>query len=159
MKILADVVVRTAFGLSCLAALATAADLKLGAPLSTKEAMPLATLFAGPAPYVGKTVQVKGKVTEVCEAMGCWMNLTDDQGHLLRISVEDGGEISFPKDSVGKTAVAEGKLEKNEMTRAQVVAAAKEEAAEGGRKFNPSKIKSGKTVYQLSGTGAVIFDN
>jgi hypothetical protein len=26
------------------------------------------------------------------------------------------------------------------------------------RKFDPSKIKSGKTVYQIAGTGAVILD-
>jgi hypothetical protein len=158
MKFFADVALRAAFGLSCVATLAAAADLKLGAPLAAKDAMPLATLFASPAPFVGKTVQVKGKVTEVCEAMGCWMNLTDDRGHLLRIKVDDGGDIVFPKDSIGKTAIAEGKLEKNEMTREQLIAAAKEEAAESHRKFNPSSIKSGKTVYQLAGTGALILD-
>ena len=151
-------IVPAAFAFSCIAALATAADLKLGAPLTTKDAMPLATLFAGPAPFVGKTVQVKGKVTEVCEAMGCWMNLTDDQGHLLRIKVDDGGDIVFPQDSVGKTAIAEGKLEKFDMTREEVIAAAQEEAADSGRKFDPSSVKSGKTVYQLAGTGALIFD-
>ncbi len=154
MKLIAS----AALPLSFLAALAFGADQKLGAPLTAKEAMPLAALFASPGPLVGKTVQVKGKVTEVCEAMGCWMNLTDDQGHLLRIKVDDGGDIVFPKDSIGKTAIAEGKLEKNEMTREQVIAAAKEEAAESGRKFNPSSIKSGKTVYQLAGTGALIFE-
>lgn len=138
--------------------IAFGADLKLGAPLTAKEAMPLAALFASPAPLVGKTVQVKGKITEVCEAMGCWMNLTDDQGHLLRIKVDDGGDIVFPKDSIGKTAIAEGKLEKFDMTREEVIAAAKEEAADSGRKFDPSSIKSGKTVYQIAGTGALIFE-
>jgi hypothetical protein len=135
-----------------------AADQKLGAPLTATEPVTLSTLFAKPAPLVGKTIQVKGKVTEVCEAMGCWMNLTDDQGHLLRIKVEDGGDIVFPKDSIGKTAIAEGKLEKMDMTRDQVIAAAKEEAEETGRKFDPSSIHSGKTVYQLAGLGAVILD-
>jgi len=138
--------------------IAFAADQKLGAPLTAKEAMPLPALFANPTPLVGKTVQVKGKVTEVCQAMGCWMNLTDDQGHLLRIKVDDGGDIVFPKDSIGKTAIAEGKLEKFDMTREEVIAAAKEEAADSGRKFNPASIKSGKTVYRLAGSGAIIFD-
>lgn len=136
---------------------ALAADQSLGAPLTVKEAMPLAGLMANPAPYVGKTVQVKGKVTEVCEMAGCWMNLTDDSGHLLRIKVEDG-VIVFPKDSVGKSAIAEGKLEKHEMTREQLVEQAKEEATESGRKFDASKIKSGKTVYQIAGSGAVILE-
>ncbi len=101
-----------ALALSLLASVAFGADQKLGAPLTAKEAMPLAALFASPGPLVGKTVQVKGKVTEVCEAMGCWMNLTDNEGHLLRIKVDDGGDIVFPKDSIGKTAIAEGKLER-----------------------------------------------
>jgi len=134
-----------------------AAEQKLGQPLTVKDAMPLATLMAEPAPYVGKTVQVTGKVTEVCEMAGCWMNLTDDSGHLLRIKVEDG-VIVFPKDSIGKIAIAEGKLEKREMSREQLVAEAKHEAGESGRRFNPSKIKSGKTVYQIAGSGAVILE-
>ena len=134
-----------------------ASDQKLGQPLTAKESLTLAALYAKPDPLVGKTVQVKATVTEVCQAMGCWMSLSDTDGHTLRIKVDDG-VIVFPKDSVGKTAIAEGKLEKIEMTREQAVAAAKEEAEETGRKFNPASIKSGKTVYELSGSGAVIFD-
>ena len=139
------------------ATLSSAADQKLGLPLSGNETLSLATLFAEPTPFVGKTVQVKGKVTEVCQMMGCWMNLTDDQGHLLRIKVKDG-DIVFPKDSIGKTAIAEGKLEKNELTRDQVVEQAKHEAEESGRKFDESTVKSGKTFYQIAGLGAVILD-
>jgi hypothetical protein len=133
------------------------AEQKLGQPLTMKAAMPLATLMAEPSPYVGKTVQVKGKVTEVCEMAGCWMNLTDNDGHVLRIKVEDG-VLVFPKDSVGKQAIAEGRLEKYEMTRDQLVAEAKHEAEEAGRKFNAGKIKSGKTVYRIAGSGALILD-
>lgn len=133
------------------------ADRKLGAPLTNGDAMPLAMLLSAPDPYVGKTVQVKATVTEVCEAMGCWMNLTDDAGHRLRVKVDDG-VLVFPKDSVGKTAIAEGKLEKHVMTKQQVIAAGREEAQESGRKFDASKVKSGKTVYELAGSGAVILD-
>ncbi|MES1257443.1 MAG: DUF4920 domain-containing protein [Acidobacteriota bacterium] len=134
-----------------------AAEQRLGQPLTAKTAMPLATLMDHPAPYVGKTVQVTGKVTEVCEMAGCWMNLTDDRGHLLRIKVEDG-VIVFPKDSVGKVAIAEGKLEKHEMSRAQLLEEGQHEAEEAGRKFDSSKIKSGRTVYQIAGSGAVILE-
>ena len=134
-----------------------AADQKLGQPLTAKESLTLTALYAKADPLVGKTIQVKATVTEVCQAMGCWMSLSDTDGHTLRIKVDDG-VIVFPKDSVGKTAIAEGKLEKIEMTREQAVAAAKEEAEETGRKFNPASIKSGKTVYELAGSGAVIFD-
>jgi len=100
---------------------------------------------------------VKGKVTEVCQMMGCWMNLTDGSGKMIRIKVEDG-DITFPKDSVGKMAVAEGKLTRSELSKEQVIAVAKHEADEQGRKFDPASVKDGKTVYQIAGTGAIILE-
>jgi hypothetical protein len=137
------------------ASLLCAAEIKLGKPLSAKATIPLATLVAHPDDYVGKTVQVQGKITAVCQMMGCWMELTNDAGQRVKISVEDG-VIVFPKDSAGKIAVAEGKFTKTELTREQAVAQAQEEAKENGRKFDAAKVKSGMTVYQIEGTGAVI---
>ena len=135
--------------------LLSAADLKLGKPLTQKEPLPLATVLAKPADYIGKTIQVKGKITEVCEMMGCWMDLTNDEGQKLRIKVNDG-EIEFPKDAAGKTAVAEGRFDKIELTKEQAIARAKEEAEERGKKFDPASVTSGMTIYQIQGTGAVI---
>ena len=146
-----------AFALTAFAVVGFAEDKQLGRPLTLKEPMTLAALMAKPDALAGQMVQVTGKVTEVCEMAGCWMNLTDAQGHLLRIKVDDG-DIVFPKESVGKTAIAEGKLEKFERTRDQLIEEAQHEAQEQGRKFNPAKIKSGKTVYQIAGTGAVIVN-
>jgi hypothetical protein len=83
------------------------------------------------------------------------MELTNDSGQHVRIKVDDG-VIVFPKDSAGKTAVAEGKFTKTELTREQAVAQAKEEAADRGKKFDPAKVKGGMTVYQIEGSGAVI---
>jgi uncharacterized cupin superfamily protein len=140
------------------AGLLSAAELKLGKPLIVKEPVALATLLAHSDDYTGKTVQVKGKITEVCQMMGCWLDLTNEDGQKVRIKVNDG-EIVFPKDSAGKMAVAEGKFTKTELTRDQAVAQAKEEAEEKGKKFDPASIKSGMTVYQIEGTGAVILSN
>ncbi len=135
-----------------------AADLKLGKPLQPGEPLSVSQVLASPGQYVGKTVQVKGKVTEVCKAMGCWMSLTDGEGHLIRVQVDHEGAIKFPQSSVGKTAIAEGKLEREEMTQEEAVAAAKHEAEENGRHADTSTIKSGLVVYQLAGTGALILD-
>ena len=139
------------------AALLCAADLKLGKPLTLQQPMPLATLMAKPADYVGKTVQVKGKIVEVCEAMGCWMDLVNDEGQKLRIKVNDG-EIEFPKDASGKMAIAEGSFHKLELTKEQALARAKEEAEEKKRKFDPASVKGPMTIYQIQGTGAVILN-
>ncbi|HXA52524.1 MAG TPA: DUF4920 domain-containing protein [Candidatus Acidoferrum sp.] len=139
------------------AAVLAAADVKLGKPLTVSEPMPLATLLAKPADYVGKTVQVKGKITEVCEMMGCWMDLVNDDGQKIRIKVNDG-ELEFPKDSSGKMAIAEGTLNKLELTKEQAIARAKEEAEDKKRKFNPASVKGPMTIYQIQGTGAVILN-
>ena len=62
------------------ASLVWAADVNLGQPLTVKQPVAISALLAKPAGYVGKTVQVKGKITAVCQEMGCWMELADDAG-------------------------------------------------------------------------------
>ncbi len=140
-----------------LSSLCFPAERKLGQPLTLKSQTPIQELLASPDAYVGKTVQVKGKVTEVCEMMGCWTNLVDADGKMIKVKVNDG-EIVFPKTAVGRTAIAEGELKKFELTREQAIARAKHEAEEQGRKFNPESVKSGTTIYQIQGTGAVLLD-
>ena len=135
------------------------AEAKLGKPLTLNPPSSVSQVLQNPGEYTGKTVQVKGKITEVCQAMGCWMALADvaDGSKTIRIKVEDG-DIVFPKDGAGKIAIAEGKLIKHELTRDQVIAKAKHEAEEQGRKFDPKKIKQGSISYEIQGTGAVIVD-
>lgn len=142
-----------AFSIACAV---QAASLKLGQPLKLAQPVPIGAILAEPAAFTGKTVQVKGKVTEVCQMAGCWMALVDLASNaLIRIKVNDG-DIVFPKESIGKLATAEGKLVKFELTREQAVARARHEAEEQGRKFDARQIKSGTTIYQIQGTGAVI---
>lgn len=138
--------------------LLSAADAKLGKPLTIKEPMPVSALLAKADSLVGKTVQVKGKITEVCQQMGCWVQLAGDDGKAIRIKVNDG-EIVFPKDGAGRTAIAEGQLAKIVRTREEAIAAAKHEAEESGKSFDPARIPSGTTAYQIQGTGAVILGN
>ena len=138
------------------AALLCAGEAKLGAPLTVKSQTAIADLTAKPADYVGKSVQVKGKVTEVCEKMGCWMMLVDPATKSsVRIKVKDG-EIVFPKTAIGKMATAEGKFAKIEMTKEQAIESARHHAEEQGTKFDPSTVKGPTTIYQIQGTGAVI---
>lgn len=144
-----------------LAVISTAvwADSKLGKPLTLDQPIAIRQVLQSPADYVGKTVQVKGKVTDVCQMMGCWMALVDptDSTKSIRVQVKDG-DIVFPKDSAGKIAIAEGTLTKQDLTRDQVIAKAKHEAEEQGRKFDPKRVKQGTTYYEIQGSGAVIND-
>ncbi len=149
---------RTLFVILVVTAFSFAAEKKLGKPLTLNSPTPIAEILASPEKHTGKTVQVKGKVTEVCQMMGCWTNLVDNAtGKMIRVKVNDG-EIVFPKEAIGKMAIAEGMLKKIELTREQAIARAKHEAEEQGRKFNPSSIKNGMTIYQIQGDGAVLFE-
>jgi hypothetical protein len=135
-----------------------AAEQKLGSPLTLKQPVPVSDVIANPDAYTGKTVQVKGKVTEVCQMMGCWMMIADPATNkALRIQVKDG-EIVFPKDSVGKTVIAEGKLVKITMTKEQAAEQARHEAEEQGRKFDPESVPGPRVTYQIQGTGAILLD-
>jgi hypothetical protein len=114
--------------ITCLAFAAMAGEVKLGKPLVAKETTAIDKLVAAPDRYVGKLVQVKGTVRDVCRHMGCWTEIADAaSGKSIRIKVKDG-EIVFPKESIGKTIIAEGKLAKVDQT------------------------------YQIQGTGAVIVE-
>jgi hypothetical protein len=66
--------------------------------------------------------------------------------------------VVFPKESVGKMAVAEGSFHEIKLTRAQAVERAKHEAEEKGAKFDPGSVSGPVTIYQIQGTGAVIVD-
>jgi Domain of unknown function (DUF4920) len=147
------------FLLLALTSAAAWAESKLGKPLTLNQPSAIREILATPAEFTGKTVQVKGKITEVCQMMGCWMALVDpaDSTKTIRIDVHDG-DIVFPKDSAGKMATAEGILIKQELTRDQVIAKAKHEAEEQGRKFDPKQVKQGATYYEIRGAGAVIAD-
>lgn len=144
--------------LALISSLALAAEVKLGKPLTLKSQTPIASVSAAPASYVGKTIQVKGKVKEVCDKAGCWMIVADTASDAtVRMKVNDG-VIVFPQSAVGKIAIAEGKFVKIEMTKEQAIEAAKHEAEEQNRKFDPSSVTGPKTVYQIAGAGAVILE-
>lgn len=135
-----------------------AAEVPLGKPLTLKDHLSVSRLVADPDPLVGKTVQVKGKITEVCQMMGCWMNLVEPgTTKSVRIKVNDG-EIVFPKDSIGKMAIAEGTMKKITLSKEQAIAMARHEAEEQGRKFHPESVKSGAVIYRIQGVGAVLLD-
>jgi hypothetical protein len=134
------------------------ADQQQGKPLTLAQPTPIAELASSPDQFVGKTIQVKGKITEVCERMGCWTNLVDTaSGKAVRVKVADG-EIVFPKRAIGKVATAEGKFIRIDLTHAQAVARAQHQAEEQGVSFDPKTVKTGGVAYQLQGVSAVISE-
>lgn len=119
-------------------------DTTFGTGVTLETATPIADVIAKPADYAGKTIRVEGVVTGVCQHMGCWMTLapagaTGEKPAALRLKVDDG-VIVFPVSTRGKTAVAQGVIEKvgADHDAADVAAAA------------------GTAHYQLKVTGAIV---
>lgn len=81
-----------------------------GAPFAQTEKLPASAVIGDPEAHAGKPVRmVGGELAEVCQAMGCWAVVRDDQGHSMRITMKDHG-FGIDKDTVGRACDVEGEL-------------------------------------------------
>jgi len=88
------------------AASAAPSSLKLGAPIGATERVPLASIAKDTAKYANRAVTTEGRVTSVCQAMGCWMEIADPAGEAhVRMS---GHSFFVPKSAAGRRAVVRG---------------------------------------------------
>ena len=127
-----------------------------GAGVSAPDTMLVSVLLADPEAYIGKTVRVKGPAVGVCAHRGCWINIASDtEGETVRVKVKDG-VIVFPAEIVGDMVVAEGVWTANELTMEQTKKVCAAEAREEGKEFDEGEVTACMTLYQISGTGAVV---
>jgi hypothetical protein len=126
-----------------------------GAGVRLKRAVPIATLLTTPQAHAGKAVRVDGVVRQVCQSMGCWVEIADPAlGRGLRFKARDG-VIVFPKEAVGRKISAEGTFEE--------IATSPEREAHAGHARSPEN--SGKPVpasptekiYWVRVSGAVLY--
>jgi len=80
---------------------------------------------------------------------------SDEEFQKIKIKVKDG-EIVFPMEAKGKTALVEGEVYEIKLTKEQAIEHGEHEAEEKGIKFDPSSIDGPVTLYQIKGIGAVI---
>ena len=59
--------------------------------------------------YSGKMVKIDGKITDVCQDMGCWFNVNDKTG-IMYVDLEMGRNFVIPKKSADQPVTVEGKL-------------------------------------------------
>ena len=131
---------------------------ELGKKISLKKKTSISKILENPEKFMGKKVLVEGTILAVCEKRGCWMELASDKEfQKIKIKVKDG-EIVFPLEASGKTALVEGEVYKISMTQEEAIKSAQHEAEEHKTKFDPSTIKGPVTLYQIKGLGAVIKD-
>jgi hypothetical protein len=127
-----------------------------GQGITLTEGTAISAILDNPSTYVGQQVKVTGLVVDVCSKRGCWLYLAGDRDfEKIRIKVTDG-EIVFPMEARGKTAVVEGVVESLELTREEVIQQRTHHAVETGTTFDPASVTSGETILRIRGLGAEI---
>jgi hypothetical protein len=134
-----------------------AGQTKYGKELSLKETTKISDIYANPDKYNGKRVQVKGPIVQVCEEMGCWIEIgSDKQFNALRFKVDDGVMV-FPMTLKGMIATVEGLLSVTTVSLAEQIAQGQQTAKEKKTTFDPKTVKGPKVSIQIKGKGAVVL--
>ncbi len=126
-----------------------------GKKIELTEKTLISEILESPEQYLGKTVLVEGEVTDVCAHAGCWMKLKSDKDGEIRVKVKDG-EIVFPMEAKGHTALVEGTIYAIEFTQEEAVEFLKHMAEDAGKEFDESTVTGPMTIYQIRGLGAEI---
>ena len=129
---------------------------KYGKEISLKEKTSISKILERPEEYVGKTVLVEGEILEVCAMAGCWMELKSDvENQKVKIKVKDG-DIVFPVEAKGKSALVEGTVYKIELSKEEAIEYYQHVAEEQGTSFDEASVTGPLTLYQIKGIGAEI---
>ncbi|MBI4853703.1 MAG: DUF4920 domain-containing protein [Acidobacteria bacterium] len=125
--------------------------IKRGAALSGSTVVQVTQVMESPKSYEGKTLTVEGQIARVCQAKGCWMELTEKEGDPgMRITFKDYG-FFVPTDSQGKKVKAEGKVELKVLPKDEVEhyvsEGAKLKVNSDGTSNTVSLVASGVEVY------------
>ncbi len=104
----------------------------------------------------GKTelqnVVVEGKITQVCQAAGCWVKLYNDAGEEIMVKFKDHS-FFVPKDIAGKNIIVYGTGEKKIIPVKERRHLAKDA---GASKADIKKIKDDKEEVRIIATGAIV---
>lgn len=129
---------------------------KYGRDITLQEKTNISDILANPSLFEGQTVLVEGMINNVCPSAGCWMLLqSDKEAQEIKIKVKDG-DIVFPVEAIGKTAVVEGTVYKIELTQEEAVEYYTHVAEEKGEDFDPATVTDAVTLFQIKGLAAEI---
>lgn len=86
-----------------------------GSEPSDREVTELASIMAEPERFDGQVVKTEGRVAQVCQQMGCWMELqAEEDGDAVRVPMA-GHSFFLPRDIAGRQATVEGTVEVAEL--------------------------------------------
>jgi len=97
---------------------------------------------------------VTGKVTEVCQAMGCWIKVEKADGTTVLVKAADHG-FTMPKNIVGKEVMIDGKAERKEISEKQ----RKHYAEDAGKSEEEiAAIKGSSTEVTIQANGVKVLN-
>jgi hypothetical protein len=88
-----------------------------GKPLPAGVSTPISNAVADFDAHAGQPARFSGRITQVCQAKGCWV-LLEDNGQTARVMFADHA-FSVPKDSAGRAEV-HGVLSRKQLTAKQI---------------------------------------
>jgi hypothetical protein len=108
-----------------------AAAVKRGEPIDTETArVSFADVLKEPKKFAGKAVVIEGSVERVCQAEGCWMQITPDAGSeagAVRVTFDH--KFAVPKDAAKMKFRAEGTFSVKTLSKETVEHLVKEDGA------------------------------
>ena len=129
---------------------------KYGKEITLEEKTKISEILHDPESFLDEIVLVEGEILDVCPMAGCWIELSSDvEYEKIKVKVKDG-EIVFPMEAKGSTALVEGKVYKIELTKERAISYYEHMAEEKGEKFDPASVSGPVTIYQIKGIGAEI---
>jgi hypothetical protein len=124
-----------------------------GAKTTKKGAVAVAALKQQLDEAQSFTGKVKGKITSVCTAKGCWMKLKQEDGEDIRITFKDYG-FFMPQNIVGREVVLDG-VAKMTVTSVADLQHYAEDA--GKSKEEIAKIKEPKKEIEFTAKGVLVL--
>lgn len=129
---------------------------KYGKEITLEEKTKISEILEDPESFLDETVLVEGEILDVCPMAGCWIELSSDvEDEKIKVKVKDG-EIVFPMEAKGSTALVEGKVYKIELSKEKAISYYEHIAEEKGEKFDPASVTGPVIIYQIKGIGAEI---
>ena len=111
---------------------------------------PVLDALKNPAKFIEKTVRLEGRIMEVCQKKGCWMQIGTER-HPMLVKFKDYA-FFVPKDASGRTAIVEGTMSMKQETVEQT----KHYLEDAGKKDEAAKVTEGRKLYHFLASGVAI---
>jgi len=102
--------------------------------------------------------KVKAKIIEVCQVKGCWMNVSLENGEVMKVFFKDHAFVLPKKGMEGKMAVINGKAYKEQVSVADLKHYA-EDTGKSAAEINTITSSKEQILFQATGVSIVEDQN